>query len=86
MCDAISDHMDTVDRWVLTAVRAALPDVVSMDDDLKNAGLDSLAALAIMTALEEALDLIGELDVTAPFHIPTATGISDYLREELANR
>jgi acyl carrier protein len=83
---------DTVDDCVRAAVGGALPglaqstDGVPMDADLVAAGLDSLAALAMMTAIEETVGLVGELDVTAPFRFTTPAGIAAYLRNELERR
>jgi acyl carrier protein len=80
-----------VAECVRYAIKTALPGVVvdgevDMDADLTAADLDSLAALAIMTAIEDRLGLVGQLDVTAPFRYPTPVGIVGYVHDELGRR
>lgn len=77
-----------VPACVRAAILAALPGIavdgdLDMDADLVSAELDSLAALAIMTAIEDDLGLVGRLDVTAPFRYPTPAGVVGYLQDEL---
>ncbi|MGW5868998.1 type I polyketide synthase [Streptomyces sp. NPDC055239] len=77
------DYLTNLVRGESAAVlRYATPDDVPTEQPLKDLGMDSLGAISLTKRLRSVTGL--ELSNTLTFNFPTAAGIAEYLRTEMA--
>ncbi|KAF7455788.1 putative type I fatty acid synthase, partial [Cryptosporidium felis] len=74
-----------IEEQIISLTKSILGvDIVSLDQPLRDIGVDSLAALELRIALSRKFEV--KLSATTLFDYPTIRGIKDHISEKLSNR